>query len=127
METFCSAFLFWCNLPIYLSIYAHNKIVSVCVCACNCVLLRENSTTQSYQISYEDSKTLECVYLRLRCLNFLLVFIYFFNFLTIFFLIFVQAIILFHCNIWKNVLIFYKFFFVGKVSFSFRFLEHETR
>ena len=48
-------------LSIYLFIYTYNKIGCVCVCVCECALLRENGSTYSYQISYEDSRIFECV------------------------------------------------------------------
>ena len=47
----------------------------MCRCVSECTLLWENSATWSYQISYEDSKTPECVHVRLRFLKFLSVFI----------------------------------------------------
>ena len=56
------------------SIYTYDKTV------CECTLLQKNGTMQSFQISYENSRTSECVRLRLRFLNFLLVFTFHFFF-----------------------------------------------
>ena len=62
-------------------------------CVYVCELMPENGTTQSYQISYEDSKIHECVHLRFGFSNFLLVFIFFYFYFERFFLGFLYKLL----------------------------------
>ena len=75
IEKYMSLFLFLLSyasedfliLP-FIVIYMH--ITNECVDAFMCALLRENGSTYSYRISYENSKTPECMHLGFEFSNF---------------------------------------------------------
>ena len=74
-----------------------------------CALLRGSGTTQIYQISYEDSKTLEYVHLSFGFSSFFISFI--------FSGIFVKSISLFHDNFCMNAPIFMNISFFERSPF----------